>query len=137
MAEFDPGSYARKTIMDLDGSYLYQAANVLSGKWKMIVIMLLDFAPDGFLRYGDLKYILRDYIAPRVLIQQLRELESDGLVRRVVYPTSPVKVEYSLTDLGQSAVPLVDEMYHFGFLYREAMRNRRTDTTEIDETTMT
>ena len=126
MAEFDPSVYVRKTIMELDGSYLYRALNVVNGKWKMIVIMLLDFAPDGVLRYGDLKYILRDYIAPRVLIQQLRELESDGLVRRVVYPTSPVKVEYSLTEIGQVSVPLIDEMYHFGFQYLEMTRNRST-----------
>ncbi len=124
MAEYDISNYARKTIMKLDESYLMQTLNLINGKWKMCVLMLLDFSPNGSLRYGDIKYILRDYIAPRVLIQQLRELELSGLVMRVVYPTSPIKVEYSLTDLGQDIVPLLDEMYHFGFIYRESMRNK-------------
>lgn len=125
MAEYDIGNYARKTIMELDESYLMQTLNLISGKWKMNVLMLLDFSPSGSLRYGDIKHILRDCIAPRVLIQQLRELESSRLVTRVVYPTSPIKVEYSLTELGQAIIPLLDEMYHFGFIYREAMRNQR------------
>jgi len=124
MAEYDSSNYARKTIMQLEESYLLQTVNLVMGKWKLIVLMLLDFAPENSLRYGDLKYILRDYVAPRVLIQQLRELESSGLVTRVVYPTSPVKVEYSLSDVGELIVPVIDEMYHFGCLYREKMWNR-------------
>ena len=133
MAEYDVSNYARKTIIELDESYLMQTLNLISGKWKMNVLMLLDFAPSGSLRYGDIKYILRDVIAPRVLVQQLRELECSGLVNRVVYPTSPIKVEYSLSELGKAIIPVMDEMYHFGFIYKESQKKASSQSSsDID-----
>ena len=112
----------RQAIIQLDYSFMMYALNVLSGKWKLLILSILNFSTDGSLRYGDFKYILRNYIAPRVLIQQLRELEDDGLIYRVVYPTSPISVKYFITDLGKETLPIIDELYHFGAIYDKARK---------------
>lgn len=75
----------------------------ISNKWSTHIIINLSEFP---LRFGELKRAIPD-ISQRVLAQTLRDLERDGLVNRVVYPTNPPSVEYSLTILGQSLlVPL-------------------------------
>ncbi|OJT87164.1 transcriptional regulator, partial [Clostridioides difficile] len=56
---------------------------------------------------------------PKMLTQQLRELESDGLIIRVVYPVVPPKVEYSLSDFGKSIIPILDSMCDWGSDYLE------------------
>ncbi len=56
-----------------------------------------------------------------MLTQQLRELESDGLIIRVVYPVVPPKVEYSLSDFGKSIIPILDSMCDWGSDYLEKL----------------
>jgi len=53
-------------------------------------------------------------ISQKMLTQQLRQMETDGLIRRKVYPEVPPKVEYSLTELGQTLKPVLDAMSHWG-----------------------
>lgn len=72
---------------------------VISGKWKPLILYFL--AQGGPIRYGELRRAIRD-ASDKVLIQQLKELEADGLVKRTDYKEVPPRVDYSLTSLGRS-----------------------------------
>jgi DNA-binding HxlR family transcriptional regulator len=72
---------------------------VIAGKWKPLILYFV--AQDGPTRYGALRRAVRD-VSDKMLIQQLKELEGDGLVRRTDYREIPPRVEYSLTPLGHS-----------------------------------
>lgn len=80
---------------------------VVAGKWKPLILYFL--AQDGPTRYGELRRAIRD-VSDKMLIQQLKELEADGLVKRTDYREIPPRVDYSLTPLGvslaQALVPL-------------------------------
>jgi DNA-binding HxlR family transcriptional regulator len=78
-----------------------QALDRIADKWTALVIGLLDQRPH---RFGELRRRIGG-ISQKMLTQTLRSLERDGLVNRRVEPTVPVKVEYSLTPLGESLVP--------------------------------
>ncbi|NFH45917.1 helix-turn-helix transcriptional regulator [Clostridium sporogenes] len=73
--------------------------DLIGGKWKPLIIWHLG--TKGTQRFNELKKLIPK-ITQKMLTQQLRELESDNLVNRKVYPQVPPKVEYSLTDLGES-----------------------------------
>lgn len=83
---------------------------VIGGMWKVIIVRELL---GGTKRYSQLHRALKR-VTHKMLAQQLRELERDGLVSRKVYPQVPPKVEYSLTSLGQSLGPLLDSMHAWG-----------------------
>src|ERR1051325_10957242 len=72
---------------------------VVSGKWKPLILYFL--AQGGPTRYGELRRAIRD-VSDKVLIQQLKELEADGLVKRTDYKEVPPRVDYSLSPLGHS-----------------------------------
>ncbi|KAA1176623.1 helix-turn-helix transcriptional regulator [Rhizobium tropici] len=72
---------------------------VISGKWKPLILYFV--AQDGPTRYGALRRAVRD-VSDKMLIQQLKELEADGLVKRTDYKEIPPRVDYSLTPLGRS-----------------------------------
>jgi DNA-binding HxlR family transcriptional regulator len=72
---------------------------VISGKWKPLILYFL--AQGGPTRYGELRRAVRD-VSDKMLIQQLKELEADDLVKRTDHKEVPPRVDYSLTDLGQS-----------------------------------
>ncbi|MGW0480038.1 winged helix-turn-helix transcriptional regulator [Nonomuraea sp. NPDC003214] len=74
------------------------AIAVMGGKWKGLILFALG---EGPVRFGELRRAVPG-ISERVLIQQLREMEANGLVHREVYHQVPPKVEYSLTEFGQS-----------------------------------
>ncbi|MGH8934081.1 MAG: winged helix-turn-helix transcriptional regulator [Egibacteraceae bacterium] len=74
------------------------AVDVIGGKWKALILWELHAQPR---RFGELKR-LEPGISEKMLIQQLREMEADGLVHREVYREVPPKVEYSVTELGSS-----------------------------------
>lgn len=81
--------------------------SVLSGKWKLLILWYVAFY--RVQRFGELLRRL-DGITQSTLTKQLRELEQDGFLRREVYPEVPPKVEYTLTALGESFVPLLNAM---------------------------
>jgi DNA-binding HxlR family transcriptional regulator len=86
------------------------ALKVIGGKWKVIILYILR---DGTLRFGEIRKKIPK-ITQKMLTQQLRELESDGLITREVYPEVPPKVEYSTTDLAQELSPILDDLCSWG-----------------------
>ena len=85
------------------GCAVEAAIGLIDGKWKSVILFHLL---DRTLRFGELSRILAS-VTPRMLTNQLRELEEDGLVVRTVYPQVPPKVEYSLSPLGRSMEPVL------------------------------
>ena len=83
---------------------------IIGGKWKALIIC---FLMSGAKRTSELQRNIEG-ISQKVLIQQLRELEMDGLVKRFVYQQMPPKVEYSLTEYGVTANKIVDVMCSWG-----------------------
>lgn len=84
-----------------------QVLRLLEGRWKLIILFHLF---DGKVqRYSDFEKLI-PAISQKMLAQQLRQLESDGLVSRTVYPQVPPKVEYRLTEWGQALCPALDAM---------------------------
>ncbi|MEA5418101.1 helix-turn-helix domain-containing protein [Spirulina sp. CCNP1310] len=83
---------------------------VIGGRWKVLILRELF---QGVQRFGQLQRALTG-ITQKMLTQQLRELEADGIVHRQVYPQVPPKVEYSLTPLGESLQPILDVMHQWG-----------------------
>ncbi|MEO8890378.1 MAG: helix-turn-helix domain-containing protein [Coleofasciculaceae cyanobacterium] len=82
---------------------------VIGGRWK--VLILRELLP-GVRRFGQLHRSLSG-ITQKMLTQQLRELEEDGIIHREVYLQVPPKVEYSLTTLGESLKPILDSMHEW------------------------
>lgn len=83
---------------------------VIGGRWKVPILWNLQA---GCCRFGELTRRVEG-VSQKMLTQQLRELESDGLVHREVYPEVPPKVEYSLTPLGRSLQPVIDSLSRWG-----------------------
>jgi DNA-binding HxlR family transcriptional regulator len=90
--------------------------SIISGKYKVVIIWHLG--NEGPLRFGAL-FKLFPGISNRILVKQLRDLEQDGIIFRHIYPVVPPKVEYYLTDLGKTLLPIVDDIYRWG---KENMR---------------
>ena len=83
------------------------AFRMLEGRWKMVIIFHL-FAR-GVLRFSELERAI-PAVSQKMLIQQLRELERDGIVDRTIHPQVPPKVEYALTKWGQAMCPALNEI---------------------------
>ena len=90
---------------------------IIGGKWKPIIINHLG--EQGTLRFSELKRTMPN-ITQKMLTQQLRELETDGIVYRKVYPQVPPKVEYSLSEEGNSVLPILEQMCQWGKKYEES-----------------
>ena len=84
-----------------------QVLKVLEGRWKLLILFHLF---DGkLLRFSELERAI-PAISQKMLIQQLRQMETDGIVRRIVHHQVPPKVEYGLTDWGQALCPALDAL---------------------------
>ena len=94
--------------------YFQLAMMVIGGKWKPKV--LFHLGQNNAVRFGALRRAVFG-ISEKMLIQSLKELEKDGLVNRKVYRQVPPKVEYSLTDIGKSFVPVLNSMFQWGKSY--------------------
>ena len=84
-----------------------QAFKLLEGRWKLMI--LFHLFGGKVLRFSDLQRAI-PAISQKMLIQQLRQMENDGIVRRVVHHQAPPKVEYGLTDWGQALCPALDAL---------------------------
>lgn len=82
------------------------ALDIIGGKWKSIILFRVL---EGTKRFNELRRLLPK-VTQRMLTNQLRELERDGLIERKIYPQVPPKVEYSITDLGKSLEPVLGEL---------------------------
>ena len=87
--------------------------DLIGGKYKALILWHLS---DGTLRFSELRQRIPK-ATPKMLTQQLRELESQALVHREVYPVIPPKVEYSLTETGKSLLPILVAMRDWGAEY--------------------
>ncbi len=109
-----------------------QTLELLSDKWKSLILHALC---DGPLRYGQLKRIIPD-ITHKMLAQTLKNLEQDGLVQRTLFPTNPPTVEYNLTPLGQTLIPILSELCKWAednFQKVLAARNRQIFEGEYEQ----
>src|SRR4051794_8510520 len=106
----------RPRIEDVAEECTVEAAlEVIGGKWKLVILRHLLA---GTKRFGELDKALPG-ITPRMLTRQLRELETDRLVLRTVYPQVPPKVEYSVTEIGESLRGITEQLEQWGRGYRE------------------
>jgi len=83
------------------------AIKLVDGRWKLVI--LFHLFGGHVKRFSELERAI-PAISQKMLAQQLRQMEADGLVQRVVHPSVPPKVEYSLTDWGQSLCPALDSL---------------------------
>jgi DNA-binding HxlR family transcriptional regulator len=86
------------------------ALKVIGGKWKSLILYHVSTKT---MRFSELKREMPE-ITQRMLTNQLRELERDGIILRTVYPQVPVRVEYSLTEDGRALFPIFKELYVWG-----------------------
>ncbi|MBB5634741.1 DNA-binding HxlR family transcriptional regulator [Pedobacter cryoconitis] len=88
---------------------------MVGGRWKLIILCNLE---DGKLRFGELKNIICN-ITERMLTLHLRELESDGIIKRTVYAEVPPRVEYELTAVGKELIPIWKQLSEWGARHRK------------------
>ena len=108
---YSPTGKLEDVTPDMAARGVEGAFRILEGRWKMVIIFHL-FAR-GTLRFSELEKAIPG-VSQKMLIQQLRELERDGIVTRTVYPQVPPKVEYNLTKWGQEMCPALDSLYWNG-----------------------
>ena len=91
--------------------------NIIGGKWKPSIIHMIR---TGRNRYSILLKNITE-ISKQTLTNQLRELETDGIIERIIFPEIPPRVEYNITDYGKTLLPIIDSMYQWG------KQNMKTD----------
>ncbi len=94
---------------------------VIGGRWKVPILWNLH---DQMRRFGELSRLLPG-VSQKMLTQQLRELEADGLVHRKVFPEVPPRVEYSLTPLGRSLEPVLRSLTEWGQRFLDVRRSAK------------
>ena len=99
--------------------------SVIGGKWKVVILFHLSHS--GTHRFAELRRKIPG-VSERMLTQQLRELERDGVVRREVYPEVPPKVEYSLTEYGETLRPICELMCGWGKKHMKRVTSREGST---------
>jgi DNA-binding HxlR family transcriptional regulator len=85
--------------------------SIISGKWKVVILWHLGV--EGPHRFSKLQRLFPN-ISHKMLASQLKELMEDGIVHREVYPETPPRVEYSMTELGMTLLPIIELMYEWG-----------------------
>ncbi len=95
--------------------------NVIGGRWKVLILQELF---KGIRRFSKLHRALKGG-TQKMLTQQLREMEKDGIIYRKVYPQVPPKVEYSLTPLGKSLKPILDAMHEWGAKHKDRKEKQK------------
>lgn len=107
-----------KTKEELPECPVATTVSLLDSKWKLLIIRNLLVRT---WRFNELKRNL-DGISQKVLTDSLRSLESDGIITRTVFPEVPPRVEYALSDLGESMRPIITSMEVWGNWYKENLK---------------
>jgi len=94
--------------------------DIIGGKWKPLILWHLGVS--GTKRFSEVKRSLPG-ITQKMLTQQLRELEADGMITRKIYPQVPPRVEYTITNEGESLMPILSSMCKWGKEYYEKVQN--------------
>ncbi len=95
--------------------------DVIGGKWKGVILFHLR---SGTKRFNELRRLM-PAVTQRMLTRQLRELEADQIVKRVVYPEVPPRVEYSLSEFGRTLGPILDQLQRWGTSYLDRINRMR------------
>ncbi|WP_449398433.1 winged helix-turn-helix transcriptional regulator [Chryseobacterium wanjuense] len=103
-----------------DSCGMARALSIVGGRWKPAILCRLTH---NTMRYGELKKSIEG-ISERMLVTQLRELEEDQIIERIVYPEVPPRVEYHLTDLGRTMQPMLEAMSDWGNMHREKVGDK-------------
>ncbi|MFC5411739.1 winged helix-turn-helix transcriptional regulator [Larkinella bovis] len=90
---------------------------IIGGKWKPVIIHNVS---RGINRFGELQRAMPG-VSKKMLTQELRDLEHNGILNRKIYAEIPPRVEYSLTDWGRATLPILQSMAHFGFAYADKL----------------
>lgn len=100
---------------DID-CYIHVSTTIqaIGGRWKMLILWHLE---EGERRYNELRRLIPG-VSQKMLSQQLKELEQDGLIERKVFPETPPRVEYAMTPYGKTLRPIFDIMYDWGVNHR-------------------
>jgi len=112
--------------MMIDSCGMSASLAVIGGRWKPAILCRLAH---GTMRYGQLKKDIEG-ISERMLVAQLRELEKDQIITRMVFPEVPPRVEYQLTDLGRTMRTMLDAMSGWGNMYRSHINQKEVLTVE-------
>ncbi len=106
-----------KTKDELPECPVATTVSIIGSKWKLLIIRNLLVRP---WRFNELKKDL-DGISQKILTDSLRSMENDGIVTRTVYPEVPPRVEYALSELGESMRPILDAMSQWGTEYKSTL----------------
>lgn len=106
-----------KTKDELPECPVATTVSIIGSKWKLLIIRNLLVRP---WRFNELKKDL-DGISQKILTDSLRSMENDGIVTRTVYPEVPPRVEYALSELGESMRPILDAMNQWGTEYKSTL----------------
>lgn len=104
-----------KTKDELPDCPVATTVQLMGSKWKLLILRNLLARP---WRFNELRRDLEG-ISQKVLTDSLRSLEKDGIITRSVYPEVPPRVEYAMSELGESMRPIIDAMAEFGTRYKE------------------
>lgn len=110
---------SKKSLAEYVQCPFHLAMSILEGKWKFAILYVLS--SQGTLRFKELERAIPD-ISTRMLTKELKFLEQKGVVTRKAYATVPPKVEYSLTEIGQSTAPIIASISNWGESYLKAVK---------------
>lgn len=120
ITDLSVGQMDREDMSDRLTCAVESTIKVIGGRWKVLILRELF---QGVKRFNELHRVLHG-ITQKMLTQQLREMEADGIIHREVYAQVPPKVEYSLTPLGESLKPILKEMHQWGLTYLQSQRDK-------------
>ena len=111
-----------KTRDELPDCPVATTVQLIGSKWKLLILRNLLTRP---WRFNELRKSL-DGISQKVLTDSLRSMEEDGIITRTVYPEVPPRVEYALSELGESMRPIIKSMEEFGLKYKAYVDKSKT-----------
>lgn len=99
-----------KSLSDLENCPVTATMQILGGKWKLLILHLIN---NDINRFGKMSMMLKD-ISKQMLTTQLRELERDEIIERIIFAEIPPRVEYRLSEKGRSLLPIIELMKEWG-----------------------